>query len=140
MANRTKRRWLDIQLILASLAVTSTVALWNNFARPNRPAAVPTVPPPPEPTFTLTYTPAPTATAIPTATVGPYVDANGVVRLPKLHLLLGGKLPAVPVVQVARTASSDASSSSGGSSAGPKGGGSPSNPPPPATNSGSSKP
>ena len=52
MPNRSKKRWLDIQLILASIAVTSTVALWNNFARGARAAEVPAAPPPPDPTFT----------------------------------------------------------------------------------------
>jgi hypothetical protein len=140
MQNRSKRRWLDIQLIMASLAVTSTVALWNNFARGSQPASTPVVPPPTDPTFTLTYTPtaAATNTAAPTATAGPYIDTNGIVHLPKIHLLLGGKLPAVPVAAAQPAASS--SNQGGGNSVSPKGGGGGSNPPPPAANTGSSKP
>jgi len=146
MPNRSKKRWLDIQLILASIAVTSTVALWNNFARGARAAEVPAAPPPPDPTFTLSYTPTPTATAtaVPTATVSAITDSNGVVHLPKVHLLLGGKLPVIPVVVAVQPSSSGSSNQSGGSkSSGGSTKTTASNPAPapaPVTNTSSSKP
>jgi hypothetical protein len=125
MQKKSKKRWLDIQIILASLAVTFTVGLWNLFARPNRPVASPSGNPTPDPTFTLTYTPDPTATST--------LDPSAPVHLPKVHLLLGGNLP-VPKVVVAALPS-------GGQDAGPNNGGGDTNPPPaPATSTSSSKP
>ena len=147
MPNRSKKRWLDIQLILASIAVTSTVALWNNFARGARAAEAPAAPPPPDPTFTLTYTPAPTATAtaVPAATVAATQDPSAVIHLPKVHLLLGGKLPVIPVVVAAQPSGGGSSSQNSGSGGSKSSGGSTkitaSNPAPaPVTNTSSSKP
>lgn len=130
MQNRSKKRWLDIQIILASLAVTSTLGLWNVFARGSRPLASPANPPTPDPTFTFTYTPGPT----PTATV----DASAPLHLPKVHLLLGGKMPVAPVIQAAVPGSDTSNQKTG-----PSGGNNPNPPPappPPAANTGSSKP
>jgi hypothetical protein len=128
MQNKSKKRWLDVQVILASLAVTFTVGLWNLFARANRPVANPVVPPPPDPAFTITYAPTPIATAMAAQ------DPNAPIRLPKLHLLLGGTLP-VPKVVLAAIPSAD----SGNQTTGPVGG-SHTNPPPPVTNTTSSRP
>ena len=128
MQNRSKRRWLNLQIIFASLAVTFTVGLWNVFARGGRPVVNPSGAQPPDPTFTFTFTPTPTATA----TEAP--NAPG--RLPQVHLLLGGKMYVPPIV---------VASSSGGSNdpnSSPKGGGGGNNPnpppPPPPANTGSS--
>jgi len=125
MQNRSKKSWLDVQIVLASLAVTSTVALWNVFARGNRPVVSPASPQTTDPAYTLTYTPNPTATAT--------LDPSVPVHLPKVHLLLGGKLPVVPVVVASSASSIDPAVA-------PTGGGGGSNPPPPAANTGSSKP
>ena len=125
MQNKSKKRWLDVQIILASLAVTFTVGLWNVFARDNRLVVNPAGTQPADPTFTYTYTPNPT----PTATVDPNVP----VRLPQVHLLLGGKMYVPPPVVVA-------SSGNNNQNVGSTGGGSNPNPPPPATNTSSSKP
>jgi hypothetical protein len=138
MPNKSKRRWLDVQIILASIAVTSTVAVWNVLARGSRPADNPVSPPPPQPEFTFTYTPTPAAAA--TAAV----DPNAPVRLPQVHLLLGGKMPAPVVVVAAATGpdtgnqASGSKNNGGGGSTG--GGGGSTNPPPPAANTGSSRP
>jgi hypothetical protein len=128
MQNRPKRRWLHIQIILASIAVTFTVGLWNVFAKGSRVVANPAGTQPPDPTFTFTYTPNPT----PTATR----DPNAPVHLPTVHLLLGGKMPVAPVV-VAASSGGDPSNPN----VGPKGNGNnpPPAPPPPASNTGSSK-
>jgi len=109
MQNRSKKRWLDVQIILASIAVTFTVGLWNVFAKGNRPFVSPTTPSIPDPAFTLTYTPDPVASA--TATLDPYAP----VHLPRLHLLLGGKQPVAPVFVAALLSGGD-SSNQGGSS------------------------
>jgi hypothetical protein len=146
MTNKSKKRWLDIQLILASLAVTSTVALWNVFAKPARPEASPTGAPPLDPSFTLTYTPNPTATA--TVTVAATQDPSAVIHLPKVHILLGGRLPVAPVVAAVAPSDSSGSQSSNNSSGSKSSVASTSttkttasNPPPaPVTNTGSSKP
>jgi hypothetical protein len=131
MQNRSKKRWLDIQIILASLAVTFTLGLWNVFARGSRPVASPVSPPTPDPTFTFTYAPTPTAAST--------LAASAPLNLPKVHLLLGGKMPVAPVV-----VASSPGSNSGNQTTGPKNGGSNPNPPPaappPAANTGSSKP
>jgi hypothetical protein len=131
MQNRSKKRWLDIQIILASLAVTFTLGLWNVFARGSRPIASPVSPPAPDPTFTFTYTPTPTAAAT--------LAGSAPSHLPAVHLLLGGKMPVAPVV-----VTSSPGSTSGNQTTGPMNGGSNPNPasgaPPPAVNTGSSKP
>jgi hypothetical protein len=133
---KKKKSWLDLQIILASLAVTVTVGLWNVFVMGSRQVAnaagnPPVTPPPADPTNTYIYDP--TSTSAATAIT---VDANGKVTLPKVHILMGGSLPVIHVAQAAPTAGSSeggmVSSSSGGGAANP--------PPPPATSSGSSKP
>jgi hypothetical protein len=132
MQNRSKRRWLNLQIILASIAVTFTIGLWNVFAKGGSPAVSPSGAQPPDPTFTFTYTPNPTATA--TA----IVDSKAPVRLPQVHLLLGGKMYVPPPVVVASSGGDN-----GNQTVGPKGGGGNNPPPaapPPAANTGSSKP
>jgi hypothetical protein len=126
MQNRSKRRWLNLQIILASIAVTFTVGLWNVFSKGNSPVVNPSGTQPPDPTFTFTYTPNPTATAI--------VDPNAPVHLPQVHLLMGGKMYVPPVVVAALPPV-------GNQDTGPNnGGGNPKSPPPPVTNTTSSKP
>jgi len=128
MQNRSKKRWLDVQIILASLAVTSSVGLWNLFAKGNLPVVNPAGAQPPDPAFVFTYIPNPTATAT--------LDPSAPLHLPVVHLLMGGKLPVAPVV-VAWSSGGDSSNQDVGSIGG---GGGKSNPPPPAANTGSSKP
>jgi len=135
MQKKPKKRWLDVQIILASLAVTFTVGLWNVFAMGNRQVSSstgspPVNPPPSDPTLTYTYTPSPTAAVT--------QDPNAVITLPKVHILMGGSLPVVRVVPAAPPPSSVSGSQSGGSSGG--GASNPLPPPPPATNTSSSKP
>jgi hypothetical protein len=131
MQNRSKKRWLDIQIILASLAVTFTLGLWNVFARGSHPVASPVSPPTPDPTFTFTYTPTPTATST--------LALSGTFHLPKVHILLGGKMPVAPVV-----VATSPGGNPGNQTTGPNNGGSNPNPPPaappPAAYTGSSKP
>lgn len=133
MPNKSKNRWLDVQIILASLAVTSTVALWNVFAKGSSPVASPTDVPTPDPTATMTATPYPTATPMATATANP----NAVVQLPKVHILLGGNLPVVPVY--AAVPAAPAGNSTNQVSA-PKSSGGSKSAPPPAAKTSSSKP
>jgi hypothetical protein len=130
MSNRSNRRWLNLQVILASIAVTFTVGLWNVFAKGSGQNANSSGQQPSDPTIEMTDTPDPTAIATST------VDPNAPVRLPQVHLLLGGKAYVPPVV--APAAPSD--SGGGNQSVGPKGGGGNPTPPPPAANTGSSKP
>jgi cytoskeletal protein RodZ len=137
---KKKKSWLDLQIILASLAVTVTVGLWNVFAMGNRQVANasgnPAQPPPSaDPTNVYVYDP--TSTSAATTSVAS-VDANGKVTLPKVHILLGGSLPVIRVAQAAPTAGS----SDGGTVSRLSGGGATNLPPapPPATSSGSSKP
>jgi hypothetical protein len=111
MQNKTKKRWLDIQIIFASLAVTFTVGLWNVFAKGSSPVSSPSTTLPPDPTSTYTVTPAPTATVT--------VDPNAPVHLPTVHLLLGGKMPVAPVV-MASAPSGDGSGGQGGGGNGSK--------------------
>lgn len=134
MANKSKNRWLDVQIILASLAVTSTVALWNVFARGSSPVASPTDAPTPDPTATMTATPYPTATAMATPTANP----NAVIQLPKVHILLGGSLPAPQPQPVAAQPASAGSTTNQVSA--PKSSGSSKSAPPPAAKTSSSKP
>jgi hypothetical protein len=133
MQNRSKKRWLNIQIILASIAVTITVSLWNAFAKGNRLDASPVTPPTPDPTFTFTYTPNPTATA--TAAV----DPNAPVHLPQVHLLLGGKMYVPPLIVAVQPSGSQAGSS-GSSSRGGAVTNNPAPAPAPVTSTSSSKP
>jgi hypothetical protein len=135
---KKKKSWLDIQIILASLAVTLTVGLWNVFAMANRQVASaagnpPVNPPPADPTNTSLYHPSPTA-ARAAAT-----DPNAPLSLPVVHILMGGSLPVVRVAQTAPTAGSSEGGSVSRSTGGGSGGGT-TNPPPPPTTTGSSKP
>jgi hypothetical protein len=127
MQNRSRHRWLDIQILLASLAVTFTLGLWNMFARGSRPLASAATPPTPDPATTFTYAPDPTPTRP--------LDPSAPAQLPKVHLLLGGKMPVAPVVVAA---SADASNPQKNPQK--NGGNNPVPPPPPATNTGTSKP
>jgi hypothetical protein len=128
---KKKKSWLDLQIILASLAVTVTVGLWNVFAMGNRQVAnaagnPPVVPPPADPTNVYVYNPSPTTAAT--------LDPNAPLTLPKVHILMGGSMPVV------RVATAQPAPSGGGSSSHSSGGGTSNPPPPPASNSGSSKP
>jgi hypothetical protein len=127
MHNRSKNRWLDIQVIFASLAVTFTMGLWNMFARGSRPVVATAIPPTPDPASTITYTPNPTATSP--------LDPSAPVRLPRVHLLLGGNMPVAPVV-----AASSANVSNPQNNPPKNGGGNPAPAPTPVANTGSSKP
>jgi hypothetical protein len=140
MPNKSKNRWLDVQILIASLAVTSTVALWNGFARAASVAASPTDTSTPDPTSTQispppSATPYPTATAIATAVAT--VDPNATIHLPKVHLLLGGQLPVVQVV-VAQPQPSNSKTNNPVASTGSKAPGKSS--PPPVAKTSSSKP
>jgi hypothetical protein len=134
MQNKSKRRWIDIQIVIASIAVSLTVALWNVFAKGSPPVASAVSPQVPDPTNTFTYTPVPSATAV------ARVDPNAPVTLPKVHLLLGGSMPSAPVVYASAPSASDPTggTSGGGGTTNPGGGGTKNPPPPPPT--GSSKP
>ncbi len=134
MHKRPRNRWLDIQVILASLAVTFSLGLWNVFAKGSRPLTSTITPPTPDPTSTFTFTPAPDPTATPT------VDPSAPLHLPKVHLLLGGSMPVAPVVQAASSNGSSAGSSKTQNNAQKGGGSNPASAPPPVTNTGSSKP
>jgi hypothetical protein len=39
MQNRSTKKWLDIQIVIATLAMTFVLALWNLFARESRSVA-----------------------------------------------------------------------------------------------------
>jgi hypothetical protein len=125
MQNKSKRRWLDIQIILASLAVTFTVGLWNVFAKGNKPVSSPGSTQPPDPAFTFTVTPAPTATAT--------LDPKAPLALPTVHMLLGGNMPVTPVVMASAPSNNDSGNQGGG------GGGGSNSKPPPASKTSSSK-
>ena len=62
------RKWNDVQTAIATVAIVSTLGLWNLFATPSKAKAVqasePAQPPPTEP---------PVDVAVPTATALPYV-------------------------------------------------------------------
>ena len=124
MQKKPKKRFLDIQVILASLAITSSLALWNIFAKGSRPVVNPTSAPTENPNFTYTYTPTSpaTATTIATATT----DPKAPVHLPVVHLLLGGSMPAPQAVVVSSGAVPPSASTGNGTG----GGGTISNPPP----------
>jgi hypothetical protein len=104
MPNKPKRRWLDAQIVIASLAMTFTLALWNLLAsgspKSSSTQVVDQKPQAPE----TPETPGPTATPAPAAT-GVTNLPNG--QLAPMKVLLGGKAPVAPVVVV---------SSGGGSS------------------------
>ncbi len=136
---KKKKSWLDLQIILASLAVTVTVGLWNVFAMGNRQVAnaagnPPVIPPPADPTNVYVYNPSPTTAAT--------LDPNAPLTLPKVHILLGGSMPVVRVAtaQPAPTGGSSEGGTVSRSSSHSSGGGTANPPPPPASNSGSSKP
>jgi hypothetical protein len=137
MPNKSKKRWLDVQIILASLAVTSTVALWNGFVRAASPVSGQTGLSTPDPTATMSSTTEPTAAATATAIATATVDPNAIIRLPKVHILLGGQLP-VPQVVVAAQPSVSVKANNQVSSTG--GGSGTTGSPAPVTTTSSSKP
>lgn len=99
MANKpAARNWNDIQLVLAAMAMTLTLGLWNIFAGPDlveaKQAAENQLPMPP-------------AVEDPSATAAPIV-------LPPIKMLLGGVAPQVQIVQQPGTRRA---SRNGGSSA-----------------------
>jgi hypothetical protein len=139
MQKKSKFRWLDAQIVIAALAVTASLALWNVFAAAARhPVLGPISIRLSERLFknTPTAVAAASATAAPTQMATPGLTQ---IHLPPLHLLLGGHAPVVQVVVVSNsggsTGGSPASSVSGGG-----GGGTVSVPPPPVTTTGSSHP
>jgi hypothetical protein len=90
MQKRTGNRWLDIQIVIATLAMTFTLALWNIFAGASRADAVQTV--------TQTETKPTTNTAVQQS------------ALPATRLYLGGSAPqAAPSISSAPAASSPVS-------------------------------
>jgi hypothetical protein len=88
--NKPKKRWLDAQIVIASLAMTFTLALWNLFASggPKGSATQSTVQDP--------QVPEPTSTQVPAATGTAVVLPSG--QLAPMKVLLGGKAPVAPVV------------------------------------------
>ncbi len=138
MQPKPKKRWLDAQIVLASLAMTFTLVLWNVFSggrrQGNPQTGAGTIPNPQDPTATAVPTEAPTTLPTasgPTATIDPLT-----VHLPPIKIMLGGKAP--PPVQV--VVSGSGSQSSGSNHGGGSVSGSPASAPPPVTSTGSSKP
>lgn len=128
MANKPQgKSWGEIQLTIATLAITATLGFWNLFSAPEKAqagaqATQTSTPPPPPPTET--------ATAEPTATT---------LALRPVKIIFGGQVPQQTVVQVqvqggAQTATKKRRTNDGNNSSG--GGSTPSQPP----STGSSKP
>ena len=139
MQKKSKFRWLDAQIVIAALAVTGSLALWNVFAAAARhPVLGPISMRLSESLYknTPAGVTATTATAVPTQMAAPGLTQ---IHLQPLHMLLGGHAPVVQVVVVSKPGSpsggSPASSVSGGG-----GGGGPVSAPPPVTTTGSSHP
>ena len=102
------RGWNDVQLVLAAMAMTLTLGLWNIFAEPDLAHAKESAkqqPPTPPPATEL-----PTVAGTPTA-------------LPPIKILLGGVAPELQVVQQQPSARRTGRSNGGG------GGGGGTNPP-----------
>jgi hypothetical protein len=93
MQNKPKKRWLDTQIIITSLAISISLGLWNIFARASAASTQSgnTPPPTPDPGFTYTLTP-----AEPAATTG--ASPLSAIHLPPVHILLGGKQPVARTV------------------------------------------
>jgi len=126
---------MDAQIVIASLAVTASLALWNVFAAAARHPVLGPVSMRLSERLYKNMASAVTATPAPTQTVTPGLNQ---IHLPPLHLLLGGKAPQVQVVVVSNPGSP--SGGGPGSSSASSGGGTISNPPPPVTSTGSSHP
>jgi hypothetical protein len=125
MANKPQgKSWSEIQLTIASVAVTATLGFWNYFSTPEKTQTVvqatqTSTPPPPIPTETAQ----PTATAL---------------ALMPVKIIFGGKAPQQPVVQVAAPQPAVKKRNGGGNN--DTGGGGGSSAPAPAASTGSSKP
>lgn len=98
--NNGSRNWNDVQLVLAALAMTLTLGLWNIFAEPDLAHAKENLEQQPS---------TPPATAIPSVAGTP-------TRLPPIKILLGGVAPQLKVVQ---QPSARRSGRSGGGGGGP---------------------
>jgi len=91
MANKVQgKNWGDIQLAIASVAITAMLGLWNLFSAPGKTQASSQV----EQTFTP-LPPPPTETAQPNATA---------LSLRPVKIIFGGQGPQQPVVQGASAA------------------------------------
>jgi hypothetical protein len=138
MQKKSKFRWLDAQIVIAALAVTASLALWNVFAAAARhPVLGPISIRMAERLYKNTATAA-VATPVPT-TLPSVTPGLTQIHLPPLHLLLGGHAPVVQVVVVSNRGGSSGGQASSVSGTG-GGGGPVSNPPPPVTTTASSHP
>jgi hypothetical protein len=131
MQKKPKKRFLDAQILIGTIAMTVTIALWNIIASAARQTSSAAI----AQKFAneiLSKNPdqvSPLPPAAPTAT-----SAQGLsfIQLPPVKILLGGKMPVPQVVVVS------SSSSSTGSVASSSGGSTGSKPPPPVTTTSSS--
>jgi cytochrome oxidase assembly protein ShyY1 len=121
MANKPQgKSWGEIQLTIATLAITATLGFWNLFSTPEKAQAAvkvaQTATPPPPPT--------PTETAEPTATAQ---------ALRPVKIIFGGQAPKQTVVQVQVQSNAQAPAKrrkGGGDDSNNSGGGSPPSQPP----------
>jgi hypothetical protein len=93
MSNKPiSRNWMDIQIVIAAVSMSVTLAFWNMFAGPDREAALKRAQeqaalPPPQPVQTN----APVAVAVQPTLQAPAIQGNG-------PILLGGSAPQTKII------------------------------------------
>ncbi len=107
MANKpAPKKWIDIQLAIATISMASTLVFWNMFAGPDREAAAKRAQ-----EQAATIPPQPTATAEPIVAVQPTPLGDG-------KILFGGSAPQTKII----VQTSNKNSGGGGSGGGGGGG------------------
>jgi hypothetical protein len=110
MANRpAPKKWIDIQVVIATISMASTLVFWNMFAGPDREAAAKRVQ-----EQAASIPPQPTATAEPIAEIQPTPLGDG-------KILFGGNAPQTKII--VQTRNRNGGGGGGGSASGGGGGG-----------------
>lgn len=122
-----KKNWNEIQMVITTLSITATIAMWNMYAGDAKAKAVEAekavIPPTP------TFIPDPTSTPVPAPTQMVYKP---------IKIIYGGTPPAPEVVQIAVAAPASSKPQKSNKSGGGGGGGGGNTNPAPAPSSGAS--
>lgn len=133
MQKKPKRRFLDVQIVIATISMGVTLSLWNILASASRQTSNASI----AEKFANEQIPKnedQASSISPTPTAASRASGLTLIQLPPMKMLLGGKMPVARVVVNSTASISPVGSGSGAGS--PTG----SKPPPPVTKTSSSHP